>query len=135
LSGLLAAMQQTNDSRRRYRGVYSAVDKIGPEDIQAALDLVNKRKSYEQRFIVPLIVARWAEFDPQAAAADALGMKGGDRWARDSALSSATSEWARKDTTAAKAWALGLPAGKDLQTAVAGVAAGLVQMDAGARLA
>jgi len=59
LSGLLAAMQQPNDMRK-FRGVFAAVEKIGPDDIQAALELVKNRTGDERRFIIPTIVARWA---------------------------------------------------------------------------
>ena len=112
LSGLLSAMQLPNDLRR-FRGMFTAIEQVGADDIQAALELAKKQKGDERRFLVPLIVARWAEFDPQGAASFALTMDAGsgNRWERDYALTAAASEWARKDATGAKAWALGLPGG------------------------
>src|SRR5437867_1401270 len=46
LSNLPAPMHQPNDMRK-FRSVLSAIDKIGPEDIHAALDFAKKRTSNE----------------------------------------------------------------------------------------
>ena len=59
LSGLLAAMRQPNELRK-FRSAFSAVEKMGPDDVQSALDLAKKSTGNEWVGLVPMIVASLA---------------------------------------------------------------------------
>ncbi len=135
---VLAALRATmrlSDSERRMGGDASVVLKIGPEDIQAAIELVLKEGSDSPWSLLPQIVARWGDFDPKAAADYALTLKPGENWSRESLLTCLTTQWAGKNPAAAKAWALAMPMGKEQEAALDGVIDGMLQADPAATLA
>jgi hypothetical protein len=135
LQSLLATMQQP-DAVRKIRGDYYDEENLGPEDIQAALELVLKQNDDAQGTLVPQIVARWAEFDPKAAAEYAVGLtEDGRRWSKDRLIACVTNMWADKEPAAAKAWAFALPKGAKQKAAISGLAGSMMQSDPGATLA
>lgn len=161
MSDLLSAMQQ-HEYQRRFLRLSEAVAKIGPDDIDAVLDLVKRQSAEVRRDTLPQVVARWAEFDPKSAAAFALTLNlpsdprahmssaardnltyfapwnptgTGAPLGADQALALAASEWARNDPAAAKAWALDLPSGRRQRLALAGIATGIIAPDPAGALA
>ncbi len=129
LTALLTASRQPN-YQLRYRDSILAVSRLGPGDIQAALAFAKRSKRNEDRRLYPMIIARWAETDPKAAATFALAEKGSFQgWQRQSAISSSAAEWARRDPAAAKAWALGLEDPADRSIVAGAVASGMVAAD------
>ena len=99
LASLKAAMRQTNPLRQ-FQTLPAVIAQIGPAEIHAALELA-RRQPGEYNFDVQLLLTRWAEIDPRAAADFALtGFGGGRRkWERQGALSTAASEWADRKST------------------------------------
>lgn len=134
LSALLASMQQP-DHVRKIRGDFSAVEKIGPEDIQAAVEMVLARNHDQRESDLPQLMERWAEMDPKAAAAYALGLREGMApWFIGRVFGGIATVWSRQDPAAAKAWIVSLPAGKDRDFAINGLAAGMAQSEPTATL-
>ena len=74
---------------------------LGAEDFARAWELPVKSRGVQQK-LRQILVARWAETNPQAALAAALNVP--ERRARHDLLDSAVSAWGRKEPAAAAAW-------------------------------
>ena len=133
LASLQAAMRQANPLLQ-FQSLPAAISRIGPEDIRAAVEFAMRQAMSSSQggyVVIPLLMARWAEFDPRGAAEFALtgfamDTRSGER---QGALAAAVSEWVRKDPAAAKAWALALPGDKDRMVASFVLALGLTDVE------
>ena len=76
-----------------------------------------------------MVVSRWAELDPRAAADYIVTNRMENRWEQDYAMSAAASAWSRKDATSAGKWALGLEDPGQRRSAIAGVVVGMAKTE------
>ena len=128
LSALIAATNEPSYMLRKQK-ISAAIQDIAAEDIASALDAARRLKNGTMLTIVPMLITRWAEFDPKAAADFALADKGGQGWEYGFAINTVASAWGKKDAAGAKAWALALTDAAKRRWAVAGVATSLTETD------
>jgi hypothetical protein len=129
LSALLEASRDSDDQSRSQR-FYLAAAGIGPLEIARALDLAYHMAYRERHELISILIARWADFDPHAAAEYALEHRPVHPNAQRELLGQVLSAWAQKDEAAAKAWALALKNPIQRRQAIAGLMEGIAQTDA-----
>ena len=126
VAALRNAMNRPND-RRGYLQATNLIDAIEPGKIRAVIDgfqsLPNQR---EKPIYLAMLIARWAEAEPQAAATYAESGPASDR---RMAVAAAVRSWAEKDAAAANAWVQQLPAGQEREFALQAVVSSLAESD------
>ena len=88
--------------QRIYTDLNKLSDSIDQHNARAILAFVETLRDNEKSMVLPIVISRWAELDPQAAVAYAQNLPVGSF--RNWALTSAISGWAEHDTAAAMAW-------------------------------
>ena len=127
LPGLLdsrnhAAVAPTLDSDDQDLAMEHFVNSIPLPQIQAALNSILDDGTSEAGQIRSLLVRRWAENAPEAAAEYAAQL--GDATMRLSAVEQISIAWAEQDLPTASQWAAKLPAGDERNTALRNIAYG-----------
>jgi hypothetical protein len=111
----LSAISAETDPDRRAEALDRAVESIADADVPEVLDGLMGGKDPAANELRPLLVRRWAERDPQAAAAWAGQFpEGGER---RMILEQIALAWAEKDFSTATGWVNGLPAGESREGA------------------
>jgi hypothetical protein len=105
---LSSALSEPNEMRRAH-DLFEVVSRMEAREITAALSQIQNVPPYHRDTILQSLVTRWAEIDPAAAAAYAIGLR--DEQARSIASNAALSAWAASDPNAVLGWAQNLPAG------------------------
>src|SRR5262249_14540309 len=123
LSALLAASRDLDDSSRDLRFELIAAE-IEPQEIAAAFDLASHFSYRARHGLIGALIARWVEFDPQAAAEYVLATPGYPNVRRDMVME-AMRDWGQKDLAAAKAWAMALKNPVQQRQAMAGLIDGI----------
>src|SRR2546428_10822372 len=92
-----------------YAALAKLADSIDQKNVREVLTFVQTLEEHEKSMLVPLLIGRWAELDPQAAVAYAQNFPAGSF--RNWALTSAIGSWAEHDAAAATAWTAQLSPG------------------------
>jgi hypothetical protein len=128
LSNLLRAATDRNHRTREHRMII-AIESLRAEDIPGALAIAERLNSARRTWVLPLLITRWAEFDPEAAARFALDYPFNSVVVQSGAITSAMTVWARRDPAPAKAWAAGIHDKRAQSAAITGAALGIAESD------
>ena len=129
-TSILSALRETNDLRRMH-DLYDVIGKMSPGEVSSAISLAQRMTGQDRDTLLPMLVGKWAETDPQAAVKFALGL---DRNARFGATRAAMNIWAASDPQAAMAWAQALPPGDQRNSALYGLVATVAKRDPAAAM-
>ena len=80
---LLGALRETNHLRRIH-GIYDVVGKMSPREISSAIATAQRLPDKDRATLLPILVGKWAETDPQGAMTWVRTLPAGED--RDSAL-------------------------------------------------
>jgi hypothetical protein len=128
LSALLESSRQFDETTRRY-DFELAASEIGPLEIEAALGLAYRLPYDPRHELIPILVARWAQFDPKASAEYSLHPRPVHFNGQSDLLFEAMAAWAKIDFAAGKAWAVSLPDPVKRGQALGGLIEGIARMD------
>ena len=133
IAGLKKAIARPSD-RHTYIEASKLIDGIDPKNVRAVIDafqtLPNQR---EKSVYLGMLVAHWAESEPQAALAYAQTT--GTASDRRMLVAAAVSAWAAKEPNAANAWVLQMPPGQDRDRALQSVVSSFAETNPEAALA
>ena len=119
--------------RHSYLEATKLIDGIDPKNIRPVIDAIQALPNQREKSIyLSMLVARWAEGEPQAALAYAQTT--GPASDRRLMVSAAVRAWAEKDANAANAWVLQLPPGQERDYASQAVVSSLAETDPQAAL-
>ena len=118
--------------QRIYTDLNKLSDSIDKHNARAILAFVETLRDNEKSMVLPIVISRWAELDPQAAVAYAQNLPVGSF--RNWALTSAISGWAEHDTAAAMAWVDQMPPGQQREQAMQTIVSALADKDPKAAL-
>ena len=118
--------------QRIYTDLNKLSDSIDQHNARAILAFVETLRDNEKSMVLPIVISRWAELDPQAAVAYAQNLPVGSF--RNRALTSAISGWAEHDTAAAMAWVDQMPPGQQREQAMQTIVSALADKDPKAAL-
>ncbi|MEO7167884.1 MAG: hypothetical protein ABI016_12740, partial [Chthoniobacterales bacterium] len=103
--------------RRGYREASRLVDGLDPKNVRPVIDALQGMPNLrEKSFYLAMLIARWAEGEPQAAVNYAQTT--GNAADRKVTVAAAVRAWAEKDATAAQAWAMQMPPGQERDRAL-----------------
>jgi len=132
ISGLKNAMAGPSD-RHSYLEATKLIDGIDPKNMRPVINAIQVLPNQREKSIyLSMLVARWAEGEPQAALAYAQTT--GPASDRRLMVSAAVRAWAEKDANGANAWVLQLPPGQERDYASQAVVSSLAETDPQAAL-
>ena len=125
-SAMVSALREPNELRRVH-DLMEAVSQMGLREISSALALAQKLSGQERESLMPVLVARWAEIDPAAAAQFTLTLP--ESVSRSMTMRATLGVWIATSPDAAMAWASALPPGQQRSRTIADVVRALAQRD------
>ncbi len=125
-SAIISALREPNELRRVH-DLMEAVSQMGLREITSALALAQKLPAQERESLMPVLVARWAEIDPAAAAQFALTIP--ESVSRSMTMRATLGVWIATSPEAAMAWASSLPPGQQRSRTITDVLSALAQRD------
>jgi hypothetical protein len=125
-SAIFAALREPNELRRIH-DLMEAVSEMGIDWISSTLVLAQNLSAQEQESLMPVLVARWAELDPAAAAQFALTLP--ESVIRSMTMRATFGVWLASSPEEAMAWASSLPPGQERSRTIDEVVRALAQRD------
>jgi hypothetical protein len=125
-SAIFAALREPNELRRLH-DLMEAVSEMGIDEISSTLVLAQKLSAQEQKSLMPVLVARWAELDPAAAAQFVLTLP--ESVIRSMTMRATLGVWFASSPEEAMAWASSLPPGQERSRTIDEVVRALAQRD------
>ena len=126
LASLTRSLRGKSEMQRQH-DFYDAVSGMSAAAVAAAIAETSRMTARDRDSLLPILVSRWAELDPAAAAAYALALP--DLITRGAAARAAMNTWAAHDPDGAMQWISQLPRGKMQEHAIYGLASGLSKTD------
>jgi hypothetical protein len=123
-SAIVAALREPNDMRRTH-DLMEAVGRMGLSEISSALARARDLPAPDREALAPVLVARWAEIDPAAAARFTLTLP--ESVLRSLTIRATLGVWIASSPDAAMAWADSLPAGRQRSRMIADVVRALAR--------